>query len=258
MTGGTSILAARAALIGAGQAVHATDRREIFPIVELRQYTLHDGQRDKLITLFEREFVESQEALGLKVIGTFRDLDRPDRFVWLRGFHDMHSRLAALTAFYGGPTWQAHRDAANATMIDSENVLLLHAPKIAAQFDLPASRPAVGERRPGGIVVAVIDYLKVAPGEAAASFASRVKPALDKAGIALLAWFVPETVPNNFTRLPVREGEQVLVWFARFDSIADYAARKSPFVAAAQPLAPLVSRPPEVLKLAPTARSLIR
>src|SRR6266478_8831760 len=55
-------------------------------IVELRQYTLHPGQRDVLIDLFDREFVESQEALGMKIIGQFRNLDNPNRFVWLRGF----------------------------------------------------------------------------------------------------------------------------------------------------------------------------
>ncbi len=62
------------------------------PIVELRQYTLHPGRRDALIDLFDREFVESQEALGMKIIGQFRDLDNPNRFVWLRGFRDMPSR----------------------------------------------------------------------------------------------------------------------------------------------------------------------
>src|SRR5207253_4606951 len=66
------------------------------PIVELRQYTLHPGQRDVLIDLFDREFVESQEALEIKVIGQFRDLDNPNRFVWLRGFRDMPSRAQAL------------------------------------------------------------------------------------------------------------------------------------------------------------------
>ena len=56
-------------------------------VIELRQYTLHPGRRDDLIALFEREFVEPQEALGIAVLGTFRDLDAPDRFVWLRGSH---------------------------------------------------------------------------------------------------------------------------------------------------------------------------
>ena len=32
------------------------------PVLELRQYTLKPGQRDVLINLFERHFVESQEA----------------------------------------------------------------------------------------------------------------------------------------------------------------------------------------------------
>ena len=94
-------------------------------IVELRQYTLRPGRRDELIDLFERKFVDSQEAAGMTLIGQFRDLDDPDRFVWLRGFPDMESRNRALEAFYFGPVWQAHRGAANATMIDSDDVLLL-------------------------------------------------------------------------------------------------------------------------------------
>ena len=50
------------------------------------------GRRDDLIELFDREFVETQEAVGIQVIGQFRDLDDPNRFVWLRGFNDMSAR----------------------------------------------------------------------------------------------------------------------------------------------------------------------
>src|SRR5260370_6712692 len=95
------------------------------PIVELRQYTLHPGKRDVLIDLFDREFVESQEALGMKVIGQFRDLNNPNRFVWLRGFRDMPSRAQALKDFYGGPGFEAPRATANTPMIDADDVLLL-------------------------------------------------------------------------------------------------------------------------------------
>ena len=72
------------------------------PIVELRQYILHPGKRDVLIDLFDREFVEPQEALGMKVIGQFRDLNNPNLFVWLRGFRDMPSRAQALKDFTAG------------------------------------------------------------------------------------------------------------------------------------------------------------
>jgi hypothetical protein len=72
------------------------------PIVELRQYTLHPGKRDVLIDLFEREFIETQEAVGIEVIGQFRNVDDRDRFVWLRGFRDMASRAKALQDFMAG------------------------------------------------------------------------------------------------------------------------------------------------------------
>src|SRR6476646_3740343 len=103
-------------------------------VLELRQYTLRPGQRDVLIDLIEREFVESQEALGMTLFGQFRDLDDPDRFVWLRGFADMPARATALAGFYDGPVWRAHRDAANATMLDSDNVLLLRPARPDAGF----------------------------------------------------------------------------------------------------------------------------
>src|SRR5258708_37134253 len=92
-----------------------------YPVVELRQYTLHPGSRDHLIGLFERELIESQEAAGMAVLGQFRDIDDPDRFVWLRGFPDMAARAGALRRFYGGPAWRAHRDAPKPTIVDPAN-----------------------------------------------------------------------------------------------------------------------------------------
>lgn len=94
-------------------------------IIELRQYTLHPGRRDELVELFEREFVESQEELGARIVGTFRDVGDPDRFVWVRSFPDVATRRAALAGFYGGPVWREHGPAANATMVDFSDVLLL-------------------------------------------------------------------------------------------------------------------------------------
>lgn len=76
-------------------------------IVELRQYTLHPGARETLIELFEREFVTGQQSVGITVGGRFRDLDDPDRFVWLRAFPDMTRRRRSLEAFYTGPVWRS-------------------------------------------------------------------------------------------------------------------------------------------------------
>jgi hypothetical protein len=94
------------------------------------------------VDLFDEHFVESQEALGMRVLGQFRDLGDADRFVWIRGFEGMESRARSLEAFYTGPVWMKHRAAANATMLDSDNVLLLRPAGEGAGFALdPGSRP---------------------------------------------------------------------------------------------------------------------
>lgn len=189
------------------------------PIVELRMYALHPGRRDELIRLFEREFIESQEAVGIQVIGQFYDLDDPNRFIWLRGFHDMPARAESLQAFYGGPIWKAHRDAANATMIDSDNVLLLHLPHGACGFSLKdANRPPLGSRaKQDGFVTATIYYVnEPVDSDFIRYFENTIKPLLTESGASILAYFITEDSPNTFPPLPVREGEYVFVWFAGF------------------------------------------
>jgi hypothetical protein len=211
------------------------------PVLELRQYTLYPGQRDVMIELFDRELVEPQEAVGMRVVGQFRDLDRPDRFVWLRGFPDMESRRQSLVAFYGGPVWKANRDAANATMIDSDNVLLLRPIDPQSGFALgKATRPLPGASERSSLIVATIYYLDGPPADATIrAFEGHLRRPI--------ASLRTEPAENTFPALPVRAGEQVLISF-------------SPFAAGAPPpelLARLV-REPEQLRLEPTARSLLR
>jgi NIPSNAP len=245
----------------------AASAQWLSPVVELRQYTLHPGQRDVLIELFEREFIESQEALGAKVIGEFRDLDNPDLFVWLRGFDDMPTRAQALTEFYGGPVWRANSKAANATMVDSDNVLLLRPVRPGQAFHLsPQTRPAQGALDvPGALIVATIYYLRAS---AAADYASwyeqSLQPVLREAGGTPLASFVTESSPNNFPRLPVREGENVFVAFTCFANAAAYEKHKAVLAGSASwrelstQVASRSRNLPEVHRLNPGARSLLR
>lgn len=236
-------------------------------IVELRQYTLHPGTRDVLIELFDREFVESQEVLGIQVIGQFRDLDDPNRFVWLRGFRDMPSRARALAEFYGGPVWKAHRDVANATMIAWDDVRLLRPARPWSRFRIDSrNRPAPGATRlPETLVVATVYELEVPASADDLDFFERVLQfSMTGAGAEVLASFVTENSPNNYPALPVRENEQVLVWFARFENEAVYGnhaaalGRSRQWRDVSEELARRVKGPPNVLKLSPTARSLVR
>jgi hypothetical protein len=244
-----------------------TGEAQSFPVIELRQYTLRPGQRDVLIDLFEREFVESQEALGMKILGTFRDLDRPDRFVWIRAFPDLASRAEKLAAFYSGPVWQAHRNAANATMLDSDNVLLLHVSRAPSGFP-PPDRPRAPKGAaevPRGLAVANIYSFAAAVGpEFIDFFTNVVEPGLKAAGLAVRASYVSETSPNDFPRLPVRENEHVFVWFSTFADPADYErslaklARSGEWRTIDEALQRKLKGPPEALRLQPTPRSELR
>jgi hypothetical protein len=248
------------------------ERKRLAPadcgIVALRQYLLHPGARETLIELFDREFVETQEAVGACVIGQFRDLDRPDRFVWLRGFADMRARKQALTDFYGGPVWKTHRDAANATMLDSDDVLLLRPAWPGAGFALePVRRPEPGASESGDARVAARVYSFDAPVEPAFTewFRREVVPLFEALGATTAAVLSTEDAANDFPALPVREGEHAMVWFARFEN---QMALEQFLVAASasrrwnEELLPalrqrLCGKPP-LLRLAPTARSLLR
>ncbi len=238
------------------------------PIVELRQYTLHPGQREALITLFDQELVESQEELGMAVLGQFRDLDNRDRFVWLRGFETMPGRAEALASFYGGPTWRAHSAEANATMIDSDNVLLLRPVCARSAFRAPgAPRPPAGHARvPASLILATICYRDRPFDDDFLDFFDRqAGPALAGAGAGPLALLRTEYAVNTFPALPVRTGEHAFVWFARFSSAAqaaaaeDWLSRSELWQEKVLPrLSAMAARAPDRLRLAPTARSLLR
>jgi hypothetical protein len=178
-------------------------------VVELRQYTLHPGRRETLVSLFEREFIEPQETAGMRVLGQFEDLDRPDHFVWFRGFADMDARRTALTTFYGGPVWAAHRDAANATMVDSDDVLLLHPVRPSSGFP-GRTRATPGTRETTRLLLRILHR---APGatDLVDFCLEHVEPALEGTGAPVLAWLETNHAPNDYPRLPVREDADVVV-----------------------------------------------
>ncbi len=209
-------------------------------ILELRQYTMVPGRRQEFADIFDREFVESQEAVGIEVVGQFLDLDRPDRFVWIRRFPDMTARADALEAFYSSQAWAKHKDAANATMTEWHDVLLLR--PVDPEFDLPicaGDRPPHG-RAPAPQAPLAIVVWDVPPDEIDGSVGSAIR-----AVQAVRAVFVTERSPNTYPRLPVREDASAVVAVVDAVPSADGGTLG-------------VRSPSQVLRLAPTPRSALR
>jgi NIPSNAP len=239
-------------LIGASMNVHASPKAPCCPVIELRQYTLKPGQRDVLIDLFDRYFIEAQESARMTIIGQFRDRTRPDRFVWMRGFSDMVGRHRALEQFYDGPVWAAHRTAANDTMLDSDDVLLLKPvrPELAFRLEEGAARTSDGPR---GVLAGIYTLSEPATDSLVAQFERNVAPQLRARGIDIEGLFVSESAPNTFTRLPVREGEHVLMWVGtlKVKALAQEELDEVRSVSALN----RVGATPTLLNLEPTPRS---
>jgi hypothetical protein len=261
----SALAACGLAAIIAGNAV--ADQARTDTIFELRQYVLHPGQRDVLVDVFDDNFVEGQEASGMRIIGQYRDLDDPDRFVWLRSFPDMETRKVALTSFYTGPVWKTNGKVASGTMVDSDNVLLLRPLRPATAFAPSTVKlPPPGTRGPGkGLLVANIVYVeRKTPGEFGAFFQQELKPRWERAGGTVIAEMVSEHSPNTYPNLPVREKENVFVWFSLFpdEAAADRHQRaltqSMEWREAAVQLTAWTHHRIEALRLQPTARSRLQ
>jgi hypothetical protein len=193
-------------------------------VLELRQYTLHPGRRELFVDLFDRVFADPLDATGMTVIGQFRDLDRPDRF-------------------------------------------LLEPASPSLQFkDVPPRPPAADTTAGGGLfVMTLYDTKPQALAAFGALFERSLRGRMEAAGGTTLAAYRTSTQPNNFPRLPIRVGEHIYVWVARFRDTEAHAAYQMRLDADREwshklwPAArDQLNRDPEVLRLTPTPRSRLR
>ena len=179
----------------------------------------------------------------------------------------MTARAKALNDFYSGPVWKAHREAANATMIDSDNVLLLRPAFPTSGFFLEnLKRVPVGSKEvPRSLVVATIYYFTapVAP-DFINFFEHTLRPVIEGLDATISASFVTENSENTFPTSPVRLGENVFVWFSTFPDLAAYENYLAALSRSEEwrsevstPLTQFLEKAPEVLRLSPTARSLL-
>ena len=175
------------------------------------------------------------------------------------------AQAAALRAFYSGPVWSRHGAAANAAMVNSDNVLLLKPASAVEPFQHNIHRSQENARlQAGGLVVA--NTCSLAPRteeEFAVFFSEQALPVIQDAGARIDALLVTDRSFNSFPRLPVREGETVFVWLechADEKAYANYQGRlneKRNWTAEIYPwMDSQCWRRIEVVRLTPTPQSL--
>jgi hypothetical protein len=210
-------------------------------IVEVRNYLMQPGRTREFIRFFEENFLFAQRDHGMRVVGQFEVVGEPDRFVWIRLFDDMESRLRGLTGFYGSPYWQARRATVNELIVDSDHAHLLRSvgpvDSLAGGLSLEdrAAEPPGVVPEDGGLVA--VDFYHAAPGGL-----DRLLEAFE--GAQVLGRFVSEMAPNDYPRLPAIQEENL---FVVISACREGEAARG--VAGAEV---------ERMVLRPTARSLIR
>ncbi|HMG00087.1 MAG TPA: hypothetical protein VK560_02490, partial [Gemmatimonadaceae bacterium] len=128
-------------------------------------------------------------------------------------------------------------------------------------------RVPVGSKEvPRSLVVATIYYFTapVAP-DFINFFEHTLRPVIEGLDATISASFMTENSENTFAALPVRQAENVFVWFSTFPDLAAYENYLTALSRSEEwrsevstALMRFLERAPEVLRLSPTARSQLR
>jgi hypothetical protein len=230
-------------------------------LFELRNYRTQPGQRGKLITMFEAHFLDAYQAAGAAILGSFENVDDPNRWMWIRAFSSAEQRAEALNGFYGSLIWKQLRGPANATIVDVGDALLLQALSIT---QAPMSAPDPGTKLTTSVIECVRYFPKnvQAAGHIRTIVADMQEHVRSVGGLAL-ATLETSGTDNFYPRLPVRT-ESAIVQMTRFQNAAaqadSWAARRAgqPWKSWMAACENHVATPVERFRLRPTSRSALR
>ena len=234
-------------------------------LFELRQYTLEPGERDRFLAIFEASLLDAYQRNGTRVLGSFRHLDDPNRWVWFRTFPDAASRGPAVGRFYQSEDWKQHATAINSRIAGIEPAMLLT--WATAPQALPQA-PVTGQVEPPPLtaIYEITVYPLRATSEATFhdEFNRVALPVLAEAGMTPMIQFISDHRENSFPKQPVR-ATSVYVTLTRFASTAQLHASQQALAAhprertgIAVLLAQHLTGAPEVIRLTPTTRSAMR
>jgi hypothetical protein len=265
----------------ASRAVNGADPPVAFccGALDVRQYTVPPGGRDVLLTLFDREnalvrkemelrgYALSQAPTWMENIALLRDIDRGDRYVWLRALgYDFGTWNAA---FYAGSLWAAHvRDVEGAKITIGEPLVV--GSIFFGDGLLLGPRPVRDSVPARGIIVATVYTV---PDEHAITFASffldDVGPRVQAAGARVLGRLASNTTSRELLRgledmlkpklIYERQPFIWLAWFpdaAAYDSYRTRLERDPVWNERVRPaLERRLAAPTQVWRLAPIGRS---
>lgn len=197
-------------------------------VIELRNYRLKPGTRDRFTNYFVQNFIRSQVALGGYPHAQFKVKGADNNFFWIRGFADMASRSKFLPAFYYGPVWKQYGAEANSMLTNNDNVYLLK-PLTLQNGALNTGTPFNAAQLTIKTGIAIIDFYTANTrlNELITLFSKDYIRALKTAGITNYSLWVSELTPNDFPRLPVFQDKNLLVVITFYRDERDYLSKQN-------------------------------
>jgi hypothetical protein len=184
--------------------------------LEFRNYLLEPGLTRKFKKYFHSKFVDVMQTLKGYTLGEFAISGKQNRFVWLRGFADMTTRLKFLNDFYiNSDTWKKYGSGANEMMINSDNVYLLK--------PLKNSFFEVSDKQ-----ITVIDfyYCNGTLEKTIKFFENTYLSFLATKGIHDISLWLSEMTENDFPRLPVFQDKNLLLTISNFGDNKEYKLKQ--------------------------------
>lgn len=195
-------------------------------VLELRNYLLKPQKFEPFQKLFNEQFVGPMNDLGGHTVGQFRIEGERDRFVWMRGFENMRTRVKFLNDFYiASPAWKKYRAEANGMMINSDNVHLLR--PLAENGKLTDVRSVGLKDIEKKRAVVVVDFFVCNSSleQVIELFRSKYLPHVKASGVSDTSLWVSEMAENDFPQLPVFQDRNLLVMMTAFQTEDEYRSK---------------------------------
>ena len=203
-------------LSGSAQSQNApsqTPKGKHIKVIELRNYLLRSGKRDSFIIGFEDKILDTLNSRGNYVLGQYRLKGAEDNFLWIRGFHDMPSRLNALKSFYSCKYWEEVVWIPQAYILNYTNVNLLK----------PLSFTNENQNNNSGFQsdwfgkskgIAVVDYYYATNGwldKLVEFMKTKFDPVIRSSNVENISYWISEQASNDYIDLPVYQDKNLLV-----------------------------------------------
>lgn len=92
--------------------------------LELRQYRIKDGKRDRWVKLMEEKIIPFQVSKGMVFVGSFVSLDEPDLYIWIRRFESDEEAERLYKKVYESDFWRTEIKPFADEMLDRERMLV--------------------------------------------------------------------------------------------------------------------------------------